>query len=373
MATGNHHDYYEVLGVPRDATEEDIRKAFRKLAFQYHPDRNKDPSAADKFKEVNEAYEVLSDPEKRARYDRYGHLGASVTGRGFEGVDPFGGFGDIFDTFFGGTATRTRAAPQRGEDLHVGVTLSFEEAVFGCEKEFDVQRTETCPTCNGSGAQSGTGKTRCPSCNGQGQVRRYQSSVFGQFVHIATCSRCQGTGQTITDPCPQCKGAGRQRRVRRLAVKVPAGVEDETQMRLSGEGEPGFHGGPVGHLYITIHVRPHPVFHRDGNDILYELPVNVTQAALGDTVSVPTLEGPAELRIPPGTQHGQVFRVKGKGVPHVRGRGRGDQRVTVKVLVPDHLTLQQRRLFQELAKVLAKPGDADDKGLLEKIKDALGS
>ena len=373
MASGNNHDYYEVLGVPRNASEEDIRKAFRRLALQYHPDRNREAGASDKFKEVNEAYEVLSDAEKRAQYDRFGRVGAAVGGRGFEGVDPFGGFGDIFDSFFGGATARTRPTAQRGEDLRVTLDISFEEAAIGCEKEVEFSRLETCATCNGSGSRPGTGKSRCSTCNGQGQVRRYQNSVFGQFVHVATCSRCQGAGQVISDPCAPCRGTGKERQTRRLLVKVPAGIDDSSQIRLSNEGDAGWNGGPTGHLYIGIHVQAHPLFHRERDDILYDLPLNVAQAALGDTVSVPTLGGITDLRIPAGTQHGQTFRLKGKGIAHIRGKGRGDQLVIARVLVPDALTPQQRKLFQELSKVLDKPTAENGKGLFGKIKDVLSN
>ncbi|MDO8531482.1 MAG: molecular chaperone DnaJ [Dehalococcoidia bacterium] len=373
MASGNHHDYYEVLGVPRDGSEEDIKKAFRKLALQHHPDRNREAGAGDKFKQINEAYEILSDAEKRAHYDRFGRVGAAVGGRGFEGTEPFGGFGDIFDSFFGGAPGRNRPAAQRGEDMRVALDISFEEAALGCEKEVEFSRLETCALCNGSGAKPGSGKSRCATCNGQGQVRRYQQSVFGQFVHVATCSRCQGAGQVITNPCAPCRGTGKERQSRRLVVKIPAGIDDESQIRLSNEGDAGWNGGPTGHLYISIHVQAHAVFRREGDHILYDLPLNVAQATLGDTVSVPTLGGQTDLRVPPGTQHGQTFRMKGKGVAQIRGRGRGDQLVIARVLVPDALTPQQRKLFQELSKVLDKPCDASDKGLFDKIKDVLSS
>jgi len=374
MAT-TKRDYYEVLGVPRDASTEAIKKAFRKLAMQYHPDRNNKPGAEERFKEINEAYEVLSDPERRLAYDRFGHDGAQgfgVTGRPFDGFD-MGGFGDIFDAFFGGTATRTRREPRRGADLRASLTITFEEAAFGCEKEIEVTRTELCSRCAGQGNEPGSQLTRCPACNGSGEVRRIQRSFFGQFVNVATCQQCGGEGRIVTEPCKECRGSGRQRQRRRLAVRIPAGVSDEAQMRLTGEGDAGLNGGPPGNIYAAIHVQPHELFQRENSDIIYDLEVNIAQAALGAAVKVPTLDGPHPLRIPAGTQNGRTFVLRGKGVPHLRGQGRGDELVRVHIVVPTTLTAEQKRLLKELAASLGTPTDGlDDKSILGKIKEALG-
>lgn len=347
-------DYYEVLGVPRNASDEEIKRAFRKLAFKYHPDRNKELGAEEKFKEINEAYQVLSDPEKRHRYDRYGRVDVE---RGFPDFD-FGGLGDIFESFFGGFGTpfgRTaQRAPQKGDSLQSHLTLSFQEAVFGCKKEVEIQRVEFCPSCHGIGSEQGTNPETCPDCRGTGQVRKVQQSIFGRFTHITTCSRCEGSGTVINNPCSQCKGRGRIKEKRKIMVNVPAGVDEGYRLRLNGEGCAGVYGGPPGDLYVTLSVKPHNLFHRDGSDILYELSINFAQAALGDEVRVPSLDGKAELKIPPGTQNGKTFRFKGKGIPHVDGRGRGDLLVKVSVTTPQHLDKNQRRLFEELAKMLPR-------------------
>jgi molecular chaperone DnaJ len=369
-------DYYEILGVPRDASEEEIRKAFRRLALDYHPDRNKSPGAEERFKEINEAYQVLSDPQKRAQYDRFGFAGVGVeTGRprDFEGFDIFGGFGDIFESFFGDFATRTQRAPQRGADLHYSVTIPFEEAVFGTERELEVTRTELCHRCGGRGSEPGTGRATCSTCRGTGQVKRSHRSIFGQFVQITTCPACGGRGSVITEPCIQCRGQGRERRTRRVVVQIPAGVESGTQIRLTGEGDVGLNGGPPGNLYISVSVQEHELFKRDGDNLLLELPINVAQAALGDEVMVPTLEGEVSLRIPPGTQPGATFRIKGRGVPRLNSRRRGDLIVVVKVVVPTSLNPQQRRLLEELAKSFDhSDGSGQRKGWLGKVKDAFG-
>lgn len=342
-------DYYEVLGVDKNATDEEIKKAFRQLAFKYHPDYNHEDSAGDKFKEVNEAYEVLSDAEKRAAYDRFGHNGAEgIFGRGFDGFD-FSGFGDIFDAFFGGSSTATRQAPQQGADRGAGITITFEEAALGCEKEVTVSRIENCSLCQGTGSKPGSQPSRCPNCNGTGQMRRVQQSVFGRFTNIITCSQCHGEGSIITEPCPQCRGAGKEKHKRNIPIKIPAGVDDGSQIRLNGEGDSGTRGGPSGNLYIAISVTPHQFFRRDDDNILYEMPINFAQAALGDEVEVPTLNDKTKLKIPPGSQTGKVFRLKDKGISHLRGGGRGDQLVTLLVVTPEKLTQRQRQLFQELA------------------------
>ena len=341
-------DYYEVLGIGRDATEEEIRRAFRKLAFKYHPDHNHDDRAGERFKEVNEAYEVLSDPDKRAAYDRFGHGGAEgLFGRGFEGFD-FGGFGDIFDAFFGGAATATRQAPQRGADLSYGITITFEEAALGCEREINISRTENCSSCQGVGSKPGSQPSRCPNCNGSGQVRRVHQSLFGRFTHTTTCPQCHGEGRIITEPCPQCRGTGKEKHKRDILVNIPAGVDNGSRIRLRGEGEVGRRGGSSGDLYITLSVKEHEYFTRYNDDLLYELPINFAQAALGTEVEVPNLNGKTKLKIPAGSQTGQVFRLKGQGIPHLRGSGCGDQLVTLFVVTPDSLTEKQRQLLQEL-------------------------
>jgi molecular chaperone DnaJ len=366
-------DYYETLGVGREASEEEIKRAYRRLAFQYHPDRNKDSQAEDRFKEINEAYEILSDPQRRATYDRFGHAGINGSAeRGFEGFD-FGGFGDIFETFFGGATTTRRRGPAKGRDLQTRLKIDFLEAVFGCEKDVVISRIEPCSECRGTGARPGTQPTRCQSCNGAGEVRRVQQSIFGQFVNVTPCPRCSGQGTVITDPCQQCRGEGRERRERTLRVKIPAGVDDESQIRLTAEGESGQRGGPPGNLYILLSVESHPFFRREGRNILYELPITVAQAALGDEVEVPTVEGAEKLKIPAGTQPGRVFTFREKGVPDVNGGRRGDQIVRTQVIIPQKLTDEQERLFKELAKTLSEHrAETNGKGLFDRIRDTLG-
>jgi len=364
-------DYYEVLGVSRDASDGDMKKVYRKLAFKYHPDHNREDGAADKFKEVNEAYEVLSNPEKRAAYDRFGHAGAEgFSGGGFEGFD-FGGFGDIFDAFFGGTATAARQAPQRGTDLHYGIAISFEDAVFGCEQKIEISRIESCPLCQGTGCKPGSKPSRCPDCNGTGQVRRVQQSLFGRFVSNVTCRRCHGEGRIIDEPCPECRGTGREEYRRRISVSIPPGVDDGAQIRLSGEGHAGIRGGSAGDLYVGLSVKQHEFFAREGDNILYELPLNIALAALGTEVEVPTLEGISKLKIPAGSQTGTVFRLKGQGVPHLRRSGRGDELVTLFVVTPEKLTNQQRQLLEELASSLGTPDmppSEYEKGWLHRLR-----
>ncbi|TEU18533.1 MAG: molecular chaperone DnaJ [Dehalococcoidia bacterium] len=347
-------DYYEVMGVPRNASDEEIKREFRKLAKLYHPDRNREPGAEDKFKEINEAYQVLSDHEKRSRYDRYGRVDVA---EGFPDFG-FGGLGDIFESFFGGFGTpfgRTaQRVPQRGDSLQSHLTLSFNEAVFGCSKEVEIQRIEFCPSCHGIGSEPGTNPETCPDCHGAGQVKRVQQSIFGRFTHITTCSRCGGSGTVTSNPCSQCKGKGRIKVKRKVMVKIPAGVDDGQRLRLDGEGSAGLHGGPPGDLYVTFSVKTHNLFHRDGSDVLHELPINFAQAALGDEIRVPSLDGRVDLKIPPGTQNGKTFRFKGKGIPYIDGKGRGDLLVKVAITTPQHLDKNQRHLFEELAKILPR-------------------
>ena len=345
-------DYYEVLGIARNATDEEIRRAFRKLAFKYHPDHNHDDGAEEKFKEVNEAYEVLSDPDKRATYDHFGHGDVGFFRRGFEGFD-FGGFGDIFDAFFGGATTATRQAPQQGADLHYRITITFEEAAFGCERELNISRIENCSLCQGTGCKTDSQPSRCPNCNGSGQVRQVQQSIFGRFTNITTCPNCHGEGRIITEPCSLCRGTGKGKHQRGILIKIPAGVDDGSQIRLSGEGDAGARGGSPGNLYITLSVKQHEFFTRDGDNILYELPINFAQAALGTEVEVPTLDGKNKLKIPAGSQTGKVFRLKDKGAYRLHRSGRGDQLVTLFVVTPENLTDRQRQLFQELNETLS--------------------
>ena len=374
--TTSKQDYYDLLGVRQDASDEDIKKAFRKLAMEYHPDRNRREGAAEKFKEINEAYQVLSDAKKRSDYDRYGHAGVSGNGgRGFDGYENFSGFGDIFDAFFGG-ATRTRPnAPRRGADLKYAMTVDLEETAFGSTREVALQREEVCATCSGSRSKPGTWPRPCDNCNATGEVRRSQESVFGRFVQVVPCSVCRGEGQTIADPCDACRGRGRHSRARTLEVAIPAGVEDGVQIRLRGEGEAGHNGGAPGDLYVLIRVKPHKTFRRDGNDILYTLPINMAQAALGAKVTVPTIaDGDVDIEIPAGTQTGAVFQLKSRGIPYIRSSRKGDQRVTVDVQTPKNLSDEQRLLFEQLA---ASFGDetagsgSPDKGFFDKLKDVI--
>ncbi len=371
-------DYYEVLGVPRDADEAAIKSAYRKLALQHHPDVNKAPDAEDRFKEVNEAYEVLSDSEKRQAYDRFGH---AATQGGFSAGGPgagfgAGGFGDIIDEFFGGFAGMRGAArgPARGDDLRYDMEITFQEAVFGAEKEIEIPRLEACPVCQGSGAEPGTKPIRCPQCNGSGEVRRAQQTILGQFVSVTTCPRCNGEREIATTPCTNCRGQKRIRVTRKLAVSIPAGVDDGMRIRLSSEGEPGERGGPPGSLFVVLHVKPHPLFQRQENDILLELPINIVQATLGAEVDVPTLDGKTKLTIPAGTQHGTLFRLRGKGVPILRSNRRGDQVIGVRVVVPDKLNEKQRKMLQELGETLGLESlQKDTRNVFEKFLDAVGN
>ncbi len=374
-------DYYEVLGVERNASETEIKKAYRKLARQYHPDVNPgDKTAEEKFKEINEAYEVLSDPEKRARYDQFGHAGTDPNGfggfGGFGGAGDFAGFGDIFDMFFGGAGQRTNRGPQVGSDLRLDLVLTFEEAAFGVEKDIELPRLENCPTCEGTGAKPGTRPATCPKCQGTGQVRYTQKTMLGHFQTIKTCPECGGEGKVITTPCPQCHGKGKVRRTRKLHIKIPAGVDTGSRIRLAGEGEAGLRGGPPGDLYVYIEVKPHEIFERHGDDIYLEMPITFVQAALGDEIKVPTLEGKATLRIPEGTQTGTIFRLRGQGIPHLKGSGRGDQHVKVVVVTPTKLSEDQKKLLREFAKVSGEENyrpqeKGKEKGIFERLWDSL--
>ena len=355
-------DYYETLGVDRGANDEEIRRAFRRKAMEFHPDRNKTPGAEEKFKEINEAYQVLSDQEKRTRYDRFGHAGVNGGGeRGFDGFDPFGGFGDIFDTFFGGGG-RAANQPRSGEDISHRVNLTFEEAVFGCDKDIEINRVEPCHHCSGAGNEPGTTINTCRTCNGSGQVRRAQRSVFGQFAVTTPCSSCNGNGRSIETPCSNCRARGFERRRRTRTVTIPAGVDNGMQVRITGEGDAGANGGPPGNLYVQVRVHEHPFFVRDESDLLYRTSLNMAEAALGITKPIPTLEGDdVDLEIPAGTQAGSEFRVRSRGVPRIRRDGRptdrrGDIRVLVDVDIPSKLNKYQRKLVEDLAYSLANNG-----------------
>ena len=371
-------DYYEALSISRSATTIEIKKAYRKLARQYHPDVNKDPGAEDRFKEVSEAYEVLSDDQKRAAYDRYGHAafdGAGGMGGGAQGFDfDFGDIFDIFNNFTGGGGGRRRRnGPRKGADLRYNLTIEFEEAVFGVEKKVEVTRPETCSTCSGSGAEPGTKASRCQHCKGSGEVRRVQQSILGSFVNVSACPICQGSGEVIETPCTTCNGRKIVQKKRELSIKVPAGVDRETQIRLTGEGSPGVNGGPSGNLYVFIDVKPHAYFKRQGNDILIDLKINMAQAALGDEVLAPTVDGEESVKIPAGTQSGKVIRLRNKGVPHLRSGGRGDQLIVVTVTTPTKLTEEQRHLFQKLSETMNSDPviPQREKGFFDSLKDAL--
>jgi molecular chaperone DnaJ len=364
-------DYYEVLGLERNASQEDIKKTFRRLARQYHPDINREPGAESMFKEINEAYEVLSDAEKRSLYDRFGHSGPAGS------FDPFGAggdpFGSIFEAFFGGTGQRQgQRGPQRGADLRYTLAISFEEAIFGIEKEIEFRRLETCSSCKGSGADPGTDPVRCPKCGGLGEIR--QRAPLFNMVTVTTCDQCRGEGTVIAIPCKECRGEGRLRQTRHLAVKIPAGIDGASQIRITGEGDAGPRGGPYGNLYVALDVQPHKYFVREGNDILLELPLNVAQATIGTELDIPTVDSTERLRIPAGTQTGAAFRLRGKGVPFLRGSGRGDQIVVTRVVVPSKLNDHQRKLFQELEKALEPEplGGQQDAGFFSRLRSALG-
>lgn len=349
-------DYYEVLGIDKDASKQDIRKAYRKLAREYHPDVNKAPDAEEKFKEIKEAYEVLKDDQKRAQYDQFGHAGPQTGGfGGFGGSEDFSGFGDIFDMFFGGGGRRQNPnAPRQGADLQYTMTLDFEEAVFGKETEITIPKEESCQTCNGSGAKPGTSPQTCHHCNGSGQLSYEQSTPFGRIVNRRVCHHCQGTGKIIVDKCATCHGTGKVKKQANIKVSIPAGIDDGQQIRLSGKGESGINGGPPGDLFVVIRVREHEFFKRDGDHIFLELPITFSQAALGDEIEVPTVHGKVAFKIPAGTQTGKTFRLRNKGVPNVRGYGQGDQLVKVRVVTPTKLTEEQKELFRKLHEISDK-------------------
>ncbi len=366
-------DYYETLDVAKSATADEVKRVFRRLAMQFHPDRNSEAGAEERFKEINEAYEVLSDAERRAAYDRFGHAGVdgNSRSRGFEGFGPLGSFGDIFDAFFGGSTQARRRAPTRGADIQVGVELSLQEAAFGVNESVTVNRTELCSSCEGLRAEPGTEPQRCSTCDGTGEVRRVQRSVFGQFINVTACDRCHGEGMTIPSPCSHCRGSGRERFSRTIDVKIPAGVDSGSQIRLSGEGELGSHGGPRGHLYLAISLKPHAFFERHEDDVYFRLNLSFTQTALGDEVEVPLLDGSHKLKIHSGTQSGDLVTLRGKGVPHLRGGGRGDMHVQIQVKTPKHLDSAQKKLLKQLAESLDDEDEDDGRNLFSKVKGAL--
>jgi molecular chaperone DnaJ len=369
-------DYYEVLGVARGANEEEIKKAFRRLARQYHPDVNKEKGAEDRFKEINEAYEVLGDAQKRQAYDRFGHAGVGAGAGGgspFEGFGGFGSFSDIFEQIFataaGASGATRRATSQRGADLRYELTLTFEEAVRGCQKEIEIPRWESCSNCHGSGAQPGTNTARCTACQGTGEIRRVQQSIFGQFVNVMVCDRCRGEGRVITTPCERCGGQGRVRNIRRVTVNIPAGVDDGITVRVTGEGEAPARGGTPGNLFVALSVKPHEYFKRQGTDLLFDLPISYADAALGAELEVHTLDGEETLKVPAGTQSGHTFRLKGKGVPVIHSNQRGDELVTVKVVTPRSLTARQKELLREYAEIERQQAEKGSHNLFDKFKD----
>jgi molecular chaperone DnaJ len=370
-------DYYEILGVDRGASQQEVKSAYRKLAVKYHPDRNPgDGGSEELFKEAAEAYSVLSDPSKRQQYDRFGHAG--VGGGGFGGFDPdiFSDFSDILGDFFGfgdvfGSSSRRRRSQQahRGADLRYDLAVDFEDAVFGTKVKIKVPRAKPCKTCQGTGADPKHGPAVCSTCAGRGQVRFQQ----GFFTISRTCGHCRGTGRIIKEPCADCRGQGRIQQEKVLEIGIPGGVETGSRLRISGEGEAGFNGGPPGDLYVVISVHEHPTFERQGDDIFCEVPVSITQAALGADIMVPTLEGEQRLRVPEGTQTGAVFRLRGKGVTNVNGMGRGDQLVRVVVSTPTRLTRRQRELLEELAAELPEPNQAEEsEGFFDRVRDIFG-
>jgi len=381
-------DYYEILGVSKESTEAEIKKAYRKLAMQYHPDKNKAPDAEEKFKEISEAYAVLSDEEKRAQYDKFGHAGIDgrysqedifrgADFRGFEDLGDilsgifgggFGGFGDIF----GGGRGR-RNAPMRGSDLRYDLSISLEEAATGVETTINVPRAENCETCGGTGAKAGTTPKTCPTCHGSGQITSARNTPFGRFMSTTVCNTCHGNGQIIEDPCPACKGTGKIKKVKKLSVKLPKGADNGLRLKIRGEGEAGSPGAPAGDLYVMVHVQPHKTFERVGDDILYELPISFVQATLGDEVLVPTLYGNVKMNIKPGTQTHSVLRLKGKGMPHLHGSGEGDQLVRVIVQTPKNLNSEQKELLRKFDELDRKSAKNKHSGIFEKVKDAFSS
>lgn len=373
-------DYYEVLGLQKGASEDEIKKAFRKMAMKYHPDRNPDDKEAEeKFKEINEAYTILSDPDKKSKYDRFGHAGvdpnAGFGGGGFGGG--FGGFEDIFDMFsgfgggfggFGGHQQRANA-PRKGRDLQKAITITFEEAAFGVKKEIEITKYVKCSTCDGEGAKPGTSKRTCPTCGGSGQVSEARRTPIGVFQNVTTCHQCNGAGTIIDEPCSDCKGTGKVRKTIKLNIDIPAGVDNESVIPIRGQGEPGVNGGPMGDLYIVISVKPHKLFKRQGNDLYLEMPISFDQAALGAEITVPTLEGKVSYKIPAGTQPGTVFRLRDKGIKILRREAKGDLFVKVNLEVPTKLNGKQKKAISQMAEVVTEECYQKKGGFAEKLKE----
>ncbi|MGD6804135.1 molecular chaperone DnaJ [Rossellomorea vietnamensis] len=367
-------DYYEVLGVENGASKDEIKKAYRKLSKKYHPDINKEADANEKFKEISEAYEVLSDEQKRAQYDRFGHTDPNQGfGGGGDFGGGFGGFEDIFNTFFGGGGGGRRRdpnAPRAGADLQYTMSVTFEEAAFGKETDIEIPKEEECDTCDGSGAKPGTKPETCKHCQGTGQLNVEQNTPFGRIVNRRVCHHCHGTGKFIKEKCNTCGGNGKVQKRRKIHVKIPAGIDEGQQLRVSGQGEPGVNGGPPGDLYVVFHVRSHEFFERDGDDIYCEMPITFVQSAMGDEIEVPTLHGKVKLKVPAGTQTGTKFRLRGKGVPNVRGYGTGDQHIRVKVVTPTKLTDKQKELLREFADITGQVPDEQHESFFDKVKRA---
>jgi molecular chaperone DnaJ len=369
----SQRDYYEILGVPRSANPEQLKGAFRNLARKYHPDVSKEPDAEARFKEINEAYAVLSDPEKRARYDQFGHAGLE----GMGGVPDYTtvDFTDILEGLFGfgGFSSRQRRnSPHRGTDLSQSVQLTFEEVVTGVDKEIEITRDEECATCKGTGAEPGTSRIRCQNCGGRGEVRQVRQTFLGSMVQVTTCPNCNGSGEVLEHLCYTCRGRGLELKKSHKMVHIPAGVDNGTQIRLAGEGQPGVNGGPHGNLYLEIRVKPHKFFSRKEDDVLLNLSINLAQAVLGAEVEIPTVEKPAKLNIPAGTQPGKVFMLKNKGIPHVRGSGRGNQLVIIDIDIPSHLTGEQKKLFEQLAKTMGSEVHPQEHSFFDALKDIFG-
>lgn len=370
-------DYYEVLGISKGASDDEIKKAYKKMARKYHPDLNPgDKEAEEKFKEVNEAYEVLSDPNKKARYDQYGHAGVDPNfgagGAGFDGSFDFGDLGDIFGSFFGGGfggGRRTNPnAPQRGESIRMSLAISFEEAAFGCEKEVSVDRMEQCGTCHGSGCAPGTTPEICPDCHGTGQVQVRRQTPMGVFATSSPCSRCGGKGKIIHQPCKDCHGTGAVRQRRTIQASIPAGIDNGQTISIRGQGHAGVNGGPAGDLLITITVRPHELFRREGTSVLCEAPITFAQAVLGAELEIPTIDGKVKYTLPEGTQSGTTFRLKGKGIPSINGRGRGDQYVTVYIETPRNLNKEQKEALKKFAESVGDNNYEERKKFFKKFK-----
>ena len=371
-------DYYEVLGVSRGASEDEIKKAYKKMARKYHPDLNPgDKTAEEKFKEVNEAYEVLSDADKKARYDQYGHagvdpnFGAGGFGGGFDGSFDFGDLGDIFGSFFGGFGGGRRTnpnAPQRGESIRMSIAISFEEAAFGCEKAVTVERYETCDTCHGNGCAPGTSPEVCPDCHGTGTVQVRRQTPMGVFATSSPCPKCGGKGRIIHQPCKDCRGSGMVRKKKTIQASIPAGIDNGQTISIRGQGNAGKNGGPAGDLIVGVRIKPHPHFQREGTSVLCEAPITFTQAVLGAELEIPTIDGKVKYTLPEGTQSGTTFRLKGKGIPSINGRGRGDQYVTVYIETPKNLNKEQKEALKKFAETMGESNYEEQKKFFKKFK-----